>query len=591
MSKKDLKSDKNNTSKNSSVNENHDIKSVFDDLDDLDDEKRVKSLSPTMLVLKRFSRNKIAIVGIAIIIFMFVFSFVGGLFYPHGEIEVFFKDDLVDKEYAGITYNTDFRFVGKEGVSFSAIAKSKMILAISTSQTTFNDGSNDYTLEKLGDKLYNVYGVEKYADVSIMRGIVTYKSKSDKTTDDMLSAFEQAVADGEKQFEYDGVVYYISTSGRNGSFGPMVNLGYATVNGYRYNDGFEGSYDFTYAAELAAATDKTEFNADGKTYSLNNEDGVYMISDGSNSVGMLSNFMVQATVAGTEITIDQVLTMKKAVDEGMDSIKYGEGDDSIEYKIQRKDSTYIVRVEKLSRLIDIYASPSLKHPLGTDANGMDVLARLMYGGRISLLIGFIVIFLETLIGVILGGIAGFFGRWVDNLIMRIVDIFNCIPTLPIYLILGSIMDTLKIDPKVRIFYLMFVLGVLGWPGVARIVRGQILSLREQEFMIAAEATGISSRRRIFKHLVPNVIPQLIVICTMGLGDVILSEATLSFLNLGVKFPYASWGNIINSVSDVHSMTNFWFIWIPAGLLILLTVLGFNFIGDGLRDAFDPKMKR
>ena len=123
------------------------------------------------------------------------------------------------------------------------------------------------------------------------------------------------------------------------------------------------------------------------------------------------------------------------------------------------------------------------------------------------------------------------------------------------------------------------------------VRGQILSLREQEFMVATEATGVRISRRIFRHLIPNVIPQLIVIATMGLGDVILMEATLSFLGIGVKFPYASWGNIVNAVNDVYVLTNFWFVWIPAGFLILLTFLGFNFVGDGLRDAFDPKMKR
>ena len=123
------------------------------------------------------------------------------------------------------------------------------------------------------------------------------------------------------------------------------------------------------------------------------------------------------------------------------------------------------------------------------------------------------------------------------------------------------------------------------------VRGQILSLREQEFMIATEATGIRTSRRIFKHLIPNVIPQLIVIATMGLGNVILSEAALSFLGLGVKYPLASWGNIVNAVNDIYIMTNYLFVWVPAGILILITVLGFNFIGDGLRDAFDPKMKR
>ena len=153
------------------------------------------------------------------------------------------------------------------------------------------------------------------------------------------------------------------------------------------------------------------------------------------------------------------------------------------------------------------------------------------------------------------------------------------------------LDGMRVDPQIRMLYLMLILGFLGWPGIARLVRGQILSLREQEFMTATEACGISVSRRIFRHLIPNVIPQLIVTCTMGLGSTILTEATLSFLGLGVKYPFASWGNIINDVNNAYVMTNYLFIWIPAGVCLLLTVLGFNFVGDGLRDAFDPKMKR
>lgn len=587
MSKKNVKNEKNKKTQKAAPAK----KSIFDDLDDLDDEKRVKSLSPTMLVLKRFIRNKLAIVGICILVFMVLFSFVGGLIYPHGEIEVFYKNDKIDKEYAGITYNTDYRINTVDGSTFSSAAKSQLILAIAKNKDSFEADGNTYTIANIGESLYEIYGIENYAKATVIRGIVAYDSKSDKVTDEMLEAFEDALYYEEDTFEVDDVTFYISHSGRNYSFGVNAKLGYATRNGFKYADGFEGSYDFNFAAELAAAKNDTSFTVDGKKYSIETGDRISKISVEDSIVAVMSTFMVQPISSDIVVDIDHMLVLKDAVDKGLSSVDYGEGDELTTYKITRKDQSYIVRTEKITQLIDTYASPSWTHPLGTDANGMDLLARLMYGGRISLLIGFIVIILETVIGVILGGIAGFFGKWVDNLIMRLVDIFNCIPTLPIYLILGSIMDTLKIDPKVRIYYLMFVLGVLGWPGVARIVRGQILSLREQEFMIAAEATGLSTKRRIFKHLVPNVIPQLIVICTMGLGDVILSEATLSFLNLGVKHPYASWGNIINAVNDVFVMTNYWFAWIPAGMLILLTVLGFNFVGDGLRDAFDPKMKR
>ena len=587
MSKKNIKNEKNKKAKKAASAK----KSIFDDLDYLDDEKRVKSLSPTMLVLKRFIRNKLAIVGICILVFMVLFAFLGGLIYPHGEIEVFYKEDIVDREYAGITYSTDYRINTIDGSNFSTTAKSQFILAVTKNKDSFEADGTTYTISNIGDSLYEIYGIQNYVKATVIRGIVAYDKKSDNVTDEMLEAFENALYYEEDTFELDDVTYYITHTGRNYSFGVNAKIGYATRNSFKYADGFEGSYDFNFAAEIAASKNDKSFTVDGKKYDIETGDRISKITADDSIVAVMSTFMVQPISSDIVVDIEHMLVLKDAVDKGLSSVDYGEGDDLTTYKLSRKDQSYIVRTEKITQLIDIYASPSWTHPLGTDANGMDLLARLMYGGRISLLIGFIVIILETVIGVILGGIAGFFGKWVDNLIMRLVDIFNCIPTLPIYLILGSIMDTLKIDPKVRIYYLMFVLGVLGWTGVARIVRGQILSLREQEFMIAAEATGISTKRRIFKHLVPNVIPQLIVICTMGLGDVILSEATLSFLNLGVKHPYASWGNIINAVNNVYVMTNYWFVWIPAGMLILLTVLGFNFVGDGLRDAFDPKMKR
>lgn len=239
----------------------------------------------------------------------------------------------------------------------------------------------------------------------------------------------------------------------------------------------------------------------------------------------------------------------------------------------------------------VKAPPSGTHWLGTDRDGRDILTRLMYGGRISLLVGIGVVALELLFGIFLGGVAGYYGGWLDNLIMRIVDIFNCIPTIPIMLILSSAMLILKIPQQNKIYVLMIALGVLGWASVARLVRGQILGLRDQEYMIATEAIGLKPFKKIFKHLIPNVMPQLIVSATLGVGSIILMESSLSYLGIGVPFPFASWGNMVNAVNDPIIMKNYINIWAPPGLCILLTVLGFNFIGDGLRDAFDPKMKR
>ena len=254
---------------------------------------------------------------------------------------------------------------------------------------------------------------------------------------------------------------------------------------------------------------------------------------------------------------------------------------------------YTVRQTTEKYLKDnLRATPSKDHWLGTDNEGYDVFVRLMYGGRISLTVSFIAVFLITIIGVVMGGISGFFGGAVDNVIMRVCDILICLPGVPILLIISTILDASDIDAKYRIYLLMIYLTFISWPGTARLVRGQILSLREQEFMVAAEAMGYSTARKIFKHLVPNVMPQLIVQMSLSLGSMILYEASLSYLNMGIKAPYTAWGSMINIITtNPEILQNHLYVWVPAGVCIVIAVLGFNFVGDGLRDALDPKARR
>ena len=244
-------------------------------------------------------------------------------------------------------------------------------------------------------------------------------------------------------------------------------------------------------------------------------------------------------------------------------------------------------VEDTDNTVNYNANLSWQHLLGTDNNGYDIFTRLMLGGRISLTIGFVVVILETILGVLLGGLAGYFGGWVDNVIMRIVDILSCIPSLPILLVLSVVFAENNVDGIEKLYYMMGILSLMGWTGTARLVRGQILSLREQEFMLAAKCSGLSTSRKIFKHLLPNVLPQLIVSMTLGLGSIILTEATLGYLGLGAPLGTATWGALINTVTKNAT----WNFWVPAGVCITLAILAFNFVGDGLRDAFDPKMKR
>ena len=498
----------------------------------LDDERRVKVLSPGAMVAKRFFRNRIAVVGLVILAVMFLFSFVGGLVSPYAEDQLFYTQTLQKKEYAGAVKNEDMRFMAAPGQDFSSIIQAQVVLAVTTHKDVVSYRDVNYHVTQEGRDFYSV--------------------------------------------ELDD--------------GTLIGMGYKDVVASSV-EGQKLDFDLVFGALKAYTNGDTSFSVNGTSYTIS-EGGV--VESGSDEVAFISRYVINPIAPDIFLSRDFQEELALALEAGDDEFTFTDADGvESEYFIDYKPDVknWIVRQETYTRTYDRYASPNSEHWLGTDRNGMDMLTRLMYGGRVSLVIGFIVELISLIIGVILGGLAGYFGKGVDFLIMRIVDIFYCIPSTPIIIILGAAMDTMGVDPQIRMLYLMLILGFLGWPGMARLVRGQILGLREQEFMVAAEASGIKVSRRIFKHLVPNVIPQLIVSCTMGIGGTILTEATLSFLGLGVKFPFASWGNIINDVNNTFVLQNYWFIWIPAGICILLTVLAFNLVGDGLRDAFDPKMKR
>ena len=537
----------------------------------LNDDRRVKVLSPGMLVAKRFIRNRMAVTGLVILIFMFIFSFIGGLVSPYGQDQFFYTDKTIRKSFGEAKENTEFRYGSNSDELFGLTAQAKAMLAIQQGKDTFNFSNHNYTMNKVSDEMFTI------SCDGVMVGYAAKDMVNADAADQKLS-FEfnyqalTAYATGAKEFTADGVTYALAEDGGV----TLDGADYAYISRYLVQaispDVFL-SRDFKdkLLATIATAQDgKATFTYTDESLIMNEPE---QTEDGENADGQTSGINTEDPNAPKQDDTSNTATA--------------------EYDLEFKAATnsWQILQEKSSRQYDKYSFPNMKHWLGTDMYGMDMLTRLMYGGRVSLLIGFIVIIIETVIGVIFGGISGYFGGWVDNLIMRIVDIFYCIPSMPVIIILGAAMDASRVDPTVRMIYLMLILGFLGWAGIARLVRGQILSLREQEYMAAAEACGLSVSRRIFKHLIPNVVPQLIVTCTMGLGSVIITEATLSFLGLGVKFPFASWGNIISDVNNTHVLTTYWFIWIPAGVLLLLTVLAFNLVGDGLRDAFDPKMKR
>ncbi|MFC5652682.1 oligopeptide ABC transporter permease [Paenibacillus solisilvae] len=236
-------------------------------------------------------------------------------------------------------------------------------------------------------------------------------------------------------------------------------------------------------------------------------------------------------------------------------------------------------------------APSLKHWLGTDKLGRDVLTRVLQAGRISLTVGLASMVLSVFIGSLLGIIAGYYRGIVDQIIMRLADLLLTIPSLPLLFIFGALLSEWKVPTDYRMYIVMLMLSIVGWPGLARMVRGQMLSLREREFMQAAVVLGLRDRRKLFNHLLPNLVPLLIVIATLNIGGAILSESVLSFFGLGVMPPTPTWGNMIDAANNMIDFQERPWLWIPPGFSIFATVIAINIFGDGLRDVLDPKQKR
>ena len=659
----------------------------------LDDTQRVKVLSPGRLVAKRFFRNKLAIIGMCVLIFMFLFAFLCPLFYPYGQTEVFYKYDTMLINYGIASERGDYTsHMLDSGAEIHYSVKNMMTSYIKEMEAdglrelnVADSSGSPYVVEKLGDGVFSlsVGEMETVASLPAAHQVgelnkftAEFKpAKGFEAPEGFAEAGAAALKDGKDSFRFDDVeynctkgstkmVFKVSSAASDTVIYEGKNLGAEfesafhaaaadtgvrsfSSGGKEYSvlrsaegvtaalkgdsepvmvssvfvfDAVEAGQRFSDAFEARALLNmygSGSFEDEGAEYRIkrDDEDSFSVTDAAGNEVAMISSFVVRRYDGSDTLSLDFKETVSDVISEmeanhastasfryllpqtdEVGAYVYDENGDLIyceqTIEVEKKLSQYVLRSEQTTYLIDIYAPPSEAHPFGTDADGMDILARMMYGGRVSLMVGFVVVILESLLGIIMGGLAGFFGGWVDTFIMRLVDIFYCIPTYPILIILGAIFDALRLSSYVRLVWMMAVLGILGWASVARLVRGQILSLREQEFMVAEEATGMRISRRIFRHLIPNVMPQLIVSATMGLGSVIITESTLSFLGLGVKRPLATWGTMINAItSSNENLIRYSHIWIPVGLLICLTVIAFNFVGDGLRDAFDPKMKQ
>ena len=334
----------------------------------LNDDRRVKVLSPGTLVAKRFFRNRLAVVGLTILAVMFVFSFIGGLISPYGQDEVFYRDDIQLKEYAAMSENTEYRYLVADGQEFGTILQAQLTLHMGKDDS-FSYKGVTYDVTEEGDSLYSVSSGGRLLAIA-------YKD-------------------------------IISSSDPSQKFG----------------------FNFSFNALKAHANGEAEFTASGKTYTLD-EDSVMLNGE---EIAYISRFVIQSKVSGTVITKDFKERVQQAVENGETKYTYvNDAGQEREIKLEYNPAKYQWSIKEgtSTRVFDAYSFPSSAHWLGTDKNGMDMLTRLMYGGRVSLMIGFIVVIISAALGVVLGGVSGYFGGWVDNLIMRIVDIFYCIPSTP-----------------------------------------------------------------------------------------------------------------------------------------------------------------
>lgn len=227
------------------------------------------------------------------------------------------------------------------------------------------------------------------------------------------------------------------------------------------------------------------------------------------------------------------------------------------------------------------SSPNLAHWLGTDSIGRDMLSRVIYGSRVSLLVGFSAVGIGLMIGITLGLISGYFGGWIDMIIMRITDIVMSFPYIMLILAIAGI-----IGPG--LLNIILILGFLNWPSIARLVRGNVLAIKETDYVKAGIVQGFGTRKLLFSEILPNTMAPILIFATSGIAWAILDEAALSFLGFGVQPPTASWGNMLNAAQSLTILTSKPWLWLPPGIAIILTVSSINFIGDALRDAFDPK---
>ena len=413
------------------------IESSLDEEMALDDARRVKVLSPGMLVFKRFIRNKLAVAGLVIIVFMFLFAFLGPIFSPYGQAQVFTGEAIIPKEYAAAIYNQELRYTIVEGEEFTLGDRAQFFLALGKGNNSFTSGDATYYFTQEGENAYRIMQLDPIAEVMV--GIVTPVNDA-KVPKTVIAAYEAAKAAKENSFVVDGTIYHITKKDKGEQISTEHDVALAIMDTFdAYRPEYQpivDSYDFKLACVRAINQGEDKFIVNMKTYSIESENGQYTIYDSSgNEFAAISNIIVNPINQSEFLSVEFKSAARQAIEDRQTRFTFPDAEGNlITYEIGRVLNTFNIKRDTKAQLIRMFEFPSREHPLGLDNNGMDVMTRLMYGGQVSLMVGFIVVFFEIILGVIVGGLSGYFGGAVDTILMRVVDLFNSIPFYPVVII-------------------------------------------------------------------------------------------------------------------------------------------------------------
>lgn len=576
-------------------------------------------LSPTKVIIKNYKRNKLAMFGLIWFVLMIIVVFGGSALYP---IDLYETEPVLRNTQPGTGYTnvpSELNSIGVDtistGITYSValasngdvytwgvdvndvlsvpktiaaenltkiVSGDRHALALTSGGKVYAWGNNNFNQAEVPYEINNVLQLETAVDVLAgdqYSGILTNKGKLyvwgstlatrlDIVPKEFQGNIKKAVASS----------FNILLLDNNGKVGIMGQVGtpLETAMPDYLKDGSVQLVDLTVTLRTAAGIDK-----DGKLYVWGeNFNELLELPEG------IENAKITQVVAGRAhfMAIDSNGKLY-----AWGSNKYNQA--TIPSELENEKVTYISAGFYQSYAVTesgkVYGWGNNGFLLGSDEFGRDLALRLLHGGRVSMTVGAVAVLISTFIGLLIGLISGFYGKWVDNLLMRFAEVISSFPFLPLAITLSSFLQGMLTQTQ-KLMMIMIILGVISWPGLARLIRGQILAEREKDFVLAARALGIKSNVIILRHILPNIINIVIVSMTLSYAGSLLTEAGLSFLGFGVVPPSPSWGNMLNGAQQSSVIQLYWWRWILPAVCVLIAALSVNIVGDGLRDAMDPK---